>query len=245
MRGIKYLMAMAPLILLTGCQSYYHYDYADKYSVGETEITSMIDTISINWISGSITIKNTTDEALSIHETANRENLEDDLKVHYLVRNSTLNIQYAASGRHNFNNLQKDLVVMVPESFNIKTLDIESVSADIDVNLLTITTLDVESVSGDIDIHGDIATIDLETVSGKMNMSLSTLPNSLDMETVSGDALVYLPSNSEFKLKFTTVSGDFSTDFEMTKTSNYYVIGQGTRIFRFESVSGDLDIRKL
>ncbi len=235
------------VLLLSGCHTSYfvfHYENADKYSIGDAEIATPINRIYVDWLNGNVTLNKTKETTLTINEKSNKE-LDAEYKVHYLVNGDILNIHFAASGQHNFNRIEKDLVINVPETFNLGKVEIDVASTDVFINDLTIEELIVKTVSGEVYIKSFVDILDVDTVSGDVDLFCSVLPSFLEMDTVSGDGFFYFPDNSAFKMEFDTISGDFSTNFEVTKSEDYYIFGHGTNIFTFDSVSGDLSINRL
>ena len=119
-----------------------------------------------------------------------------------------------------------DLVLLVPLRAE---LDIESVSADVDVSGVAPATLSIESVSGNVVLAGAPREVDVETVSGDQRLTV----NSADVqaESVSGDLVLRGRMNGEINTE--TVSG------------NIDVIVNGERVSELSAntVSGDADIR--
>lgn len=141
--------------------------------------------------------------------------------------NLLIKVQYPKDSGWGGNNTgPTDLIVTVPLRAD---LEIESVSADVDVSGVAPATLSIESVSGDVVLAGAPREVDVETVSGDLRLTA----NSADVqaESVSGDLVLR-----------GRMSGEISTG---TVSGNIDVIVNGERVSELSAstVSGDADIR--
>lgn len=118
------------------------------------------------------------------------------------------------------------LLLNVPR---LASLDIEAVSADVDVSGTAGKELDIESVSGSVVAIGAPGEADIESVSGDLQLTL----NSADVSasTVSGD--VNLKGRLGGEVNVETVSGNIDVDSR----------DQRLRELSSNSVSGDAHIR--
>lgn len=119
-----------------------------------------------------------------------------------------------------------ELLLNVPQ---FADLEIESVSAEVDVVGTAGSELDIDSVSGDIAVAGAPKQASVDSVSGELRLTL----NSADVsaETVSGD--IQLRGRLDGEVRAETVSGTIGID------------SKGQRLHRVStsSVSGDADVR--
>lgn len=250
-----------------GCGGFglgYTYPNADRYKAGNFKLEENVERLEINWISGSVTVKTTQKDYIYAEETGAEK---EDRKMQYLVENGKLIIQFekAKVFRLGFSGKPKDLTVYIPESqtANMQYMDVEIVSADLSVEDLKIREFDIEtvsgeadltnveienmkleSVSGDIEILGGLKHIDMESVSGNIKISSSQFLEEADVESVSGDIIISMPEGRGFTAELDTVSGDFNTDFEIKTKDDKKVYGDGSTEYGFETVSGDVEIRK-
>ena len=118
------------------------------------------------------------------------------------------------------------LIVQVPI---LAELEIETVSADIDVHGIASRELSLESVSGDIAANGAPREASVESVSGDVRLTLNTQDVSED--TVSGELVQQGRLNGEVSLE--TVSGNLRMDS----------MGERLRSLSAGSVSGDMDLK--
>lgn len=138
---------------------------------------------------------------------------------------------------------ESELELMVPEG---ASLELEGVSADIDVKDVGGERVYVNTVSGEADVSTTAREVEVRTVSGDAQLesdSLRTTLNTvsgdltasgpvgeLDITTVSGD--VELRASDLSRARFETVSGDLELDVSLAKNARIQV----------ESLSGDLDL---
>ena len=107
-------------------------------------------------------------------------------------------------------------------------LEIDAVSADIDVNGVASSLLSIDSVSGDITVAAAPRRAQIESVSGDLRLTLNS--GQVGVESVSGD--VQLRGRLDGELKVETGSGDIVVD----------TMGSNVRRYAGSSVSGDMRI---
>ena len=118
------------------------------------------------------------------------------------------------------------LIVQVP---TLVDLEVETVSADIDVHGIASRELSLESVSGDIVAVGAPREARIESVSGDVRLTLNSQDVSVD--TVSGELVLQGRLNGEVSLE--TVSGNLRMDS----------LGERLRRMSAGTVSGDMDLK--
>ncbi len=127
-----------------------------------------------------------------------------------------------------------------------------TVSGDVEAEGLE-SDVHASSVSGDVIVStSGVATA--STVSGSLDIAIGDLDwDDLSYSTVSGDITLRLPANLDADVEFTSLSGDFDTDFDMdvTRSRERFVgsevegrIGSGGRDITFKTVSGDVRLRE-
>ncbi len=237
-----------------------YYEDSEDYSVaqGRAEISKHISNIEINWMNGIVSVDTHSGDYIIISEHGATD---EDSRMRFLVRGSTLTIQSRKSERFMFDNPEeKTLVVLIPQAMaenltelsieslsgsikiaNIKSerLFIESVDAEISVSEVVSRHLDVETVNADAEISGTFESIDAESVSGNVIIKNSVCP-SISSDFVSGELKIYVPRESSFTASVDSVSGRFSTEFDFTRRMNGYVVNGGEKSFDFETISGDV-----
>jgi DUF4097 and DUF4098 domain-containing protein YvlB len=118
------------------------------------------------------------------------------------------------------------LVVQVP---TLADLEIETVSADIDVHGIASRELSLESVSGDIVANGAPREARVESVSGDVRLTLNS--GDVSVDTVSGELSLQGRLNGEVSME--SVSGNLRLDN----------LGERLRRLSAGTVSGDMDLK--
>lgn len=166
----------------------YTYPNADKYEKGNFTLEEEISWLEINWISGSVSVKVTDGDKVYAEET---NVSDDDRKMRYLMEDGKLTIQFQKSKWFSFRDSfskGKDLTVYIPEKMaeNMKMIDIETTSADLEISGFYSRTVDIETVSGKVNIKDASAeAMDIESVSGTIK-GTGVKADELKAEAVSG-----------------------------------------------------------
>lgn len=228
-----------------------HYPNEDRYTVGHNSIPATeLKEIEVNWISGSIEIETYKGNTIEVSETCPHSLSEGD-RVRSLYEDGKLTIQFRESrfalfGSHSGN---KALHIQIPETLaeTVQELTLDSVSSDNTISGLTIQNCDVDNVSGQIIVDGSVQDFDLDTVSGNCRITSHTTPKSINTDSVSGDVTLTIPKDASFTAEHDSVSGKINSDFSMTLSGDdAFICGDGgTDEWKFDSVSGDVDIQKL
>ncbi|MGN1060516.1 MAG: DUF4097 family beta strand repeat-containing protein [Candidatus Coproplasma sp.] len=235
-------------------------DYANEsaYTVGDGEIEESISEIAIDWVCDDVTVKNYAVSNVKLEETADKE-IDEALKLRYLVDNGKLTVQFATNGRHDIKGLNKKLTVLVPMETALDKLDIKSVSGNIET-VASVNELYVNNVSGSVTVNGVISSVHVNTVSGAINIvgggvlqansvsgNIRLYTNGasdIDVSTVSGNIDLALNESLGFTLTFKTTSGKFSSALATTKDGNTYTRLEGGVPISAKTTSGNLNIIK-
>ena len=118
------------------------------------------------------------------------------------------------------------LIVQVP---TLADLEIETVSADIDVHGIASRELSLESVSGDIVANGAPREARIESVSGDVRLVLNS--GDVSVDTVSGE--LSLQGRLDGEVSMESVSGNLRLDS----------VGERLRSMSAGTVSGDMDLK--
>jgi Putative adhesin len=133
-------------------------------------------------------------------------------------------------------------------------IELGSVSGDVRGRDLA-GQLALESVSGDVKAEGDFGDVRAKTVSGEIELATPLASGgSYEFHSVSGDAIVRVPSSTAATISARGLSSDFSCDLPCDVRKSNRVPGSrewqaelngGGAAVRFQSVSGNLRIREL
>lgn len=150
------------------------YSGSEKYTAGNTEFEGKVDTFSIWWLYGSVTIKTHKENTVKIEESANKE-LENTFRLHWRYYEASeygkiLYIYYSASGKHDYGDLKKDITVYLPENDDMN-VSVTSQTAAVDIDFSgyenTLESLSVVNYSGKVAVKLDNA--DEVRISGQNN----------------------------------------------------------------------------
>jgi DUF4097 and DUF4098 domain-containing protein YvlB len=133
------------------------------------------------------------------------------------------------------------------DSLTAKSLDVDTVSGGVIGELLD-GTLDITGVSANVDVKGLSNKVRVNTVSGKVILQFNKLTEDVNIDTTSGRIEFTLPEDSEFYVRFDSVSGNFKCDIPVNiirqKGGDFegYVGSESAPELDVDSVSGSLEI---
>lgn len=229
-------------------------------SASQSFHASEIQSMKIDWVDGSVSIRQDTGDTLRYTVTGS-----DADRTAYSLKDGKLSISATESSVLNFGSHRgTDLTVLIPEGWMPQELSIESISAPIQIENLKGTELDVDTVSGVIELKdvradelslstisakitcsGTAQDLSLETTSGNCTLELTECPEKIDLDSISGNLELFLPKAAGFILRLDTVSGKFRSDFDYSiPKGDTYVSGDGSCTVSADTVSGDIDIRQ-
>ncbi len=186
------------------------YEAAGEFSAVDGSIKSVV----IRWRVGDIIIEEGDDTALTVSESVT--GLSDDEKMHILVKDGVLYVEFCASG-YNFTrrDRRKPLKLEIPSGLSLTI--VTSVS-DISINRFTGSALSLESTTGsihtgDITLSGDLS---LKTVTGDLsignisavNAGFHTVSGKVETGKVECDKVRVNVSSGDVRLDDFTVPGD-------------------------------------
>ena len=231
---------------------------ASSGSVSADEVRN----IEIEWAAGSITIQPGDTDVITFSET---EVSDEKNKMIWKQDGDTLAIQFCQSQVFfgiSFDQ-SKDLTITVPQDWICNDLDIDSASAEVEINDLTIRKMDfdgasgictfnncdinelsVDTASGDVEFSGTLNTLDCSAASAKCTLLLKNTPRQIDVDTMSGDLDITLPADCGFTVTMDAMSSDFTSDFDTTSSNGTYTHGDGNCRISIDAMSGDVAIHK-
>lgn len=236
------------------------YNDGSEASSGSADADT-IRKLSIDWISGSITICPA--DVTDITFTEQTDGTTDPMV--FLQAGDTLNISYwKDQNRFPFGAIaDKDLLIQVPRDWRCDALEIETASADVDAESLTIgkvefdgasgefdfrncivDSMDVDTASGDIRFNGSLNVLECDAASADCELVLRNCPNRIDLDTASGDLDLTLPENCGFTANMDALSGRLESDFAVSRVDGNLISGDGSSRIDISAMSGDVYIRK-
>ena len=159
-------------ICFSGCGlmigSNYIYQNGDKYTAGDREIDDKVTRINVDYLSGNVKVKGTSDDGISIRETAN-QNIDPDHQVHSWVDGDTLYVRYCVStDMINFNKIEKSLEITIPGEQELDDFIIDVSSGNIDLDGFATDSLNSHASSGNMSIDCSASVIDINSSSGNV-----------------------------------------------------------------------------
>ena len=122
-------------LLSTAIQT--EYPFAEYYSTGSTTLEGGADRIHLTWLYGTVHIRTHGEDTVEIREAANLA-VKESYEVHWWHRaegeETVLDIAFSKSGVKDFGDLEKDLILLLPEKA-IADLTVTVDTADVKVEL--------------------------------------------------------------------------------------------------------------
>lgn len=132
------------------------------------------------------------------------------------------------------------------DSFEGNKADINTASGTVDFTAVSAEDVDVETVSGECTVTGKIEKLNVSGVSSVLNLIVGKNNSEISAETVSGNVNIKTNCDqSGFTANYSSVSGDFSSDFAGTNKNGKFVYGSGKADYNISTVSGNIDIQPL
>lgn len=139
--------------------------------------------------------------------------------------------------------------ITIPEGLSVEDFKIGSTSGSVKISGLSCDDVDYDNVSGKLEFTGDVTgEMDLNSVSGHIRVAAGASVNEIDAETVSGNVTITIPSGTDFRYSFKSVSGNLDCDFPVfthgsgnEKTG--YTDEDAKMVISVNTVSGNLDIQ--
>ena len=172
---------------------------------------------------------------------------------------------------HNGCNASVDFEVRVPRSVNFNFEKLSTASGDVEVeniqgNLKANTasgdvtiknsrgTIKANSASGEVRVNDVEGEVNASTASGDVEVTITRLEGTGNMSfsSASGDVNARMPSNLDADVSLSTVSGNVKTDFPIEVEKERWgagsrargKIGNGTRLVKLSSASGDVSLMR-
>lgn len=163
------------------------------------------------------------------------------------VSSVSADIDYQGSKDNNCTYVKLESVsgnIYIADVKSSKEIEIDSVSGALNFEKVETNQLEVDTVSSKINISGKINHIELDSVSSDVDLMMYEAPETIHCDTVSGMVRLILPENEGFSAVLDSVSGNISSNFEVTYTKKQIVYKNARFIYKFNSVSGDVSINK-
>lgn len=223
---------------------------------------SMIQSIEIEWAAGSITIAPSEEiDRIQICET----DVAEKHRMTCTQSGSTLTIRFSKKSSNiisfGTDTVSKDLTILVPAGWVCQSLELDVAAADVSIRDMTIgeldfdgasgfcnlenchvTDVDVDAASGDLSFSGSLENLDFDGASADCQLMLTNCPRHIDLDGMSGELDITLPSDCGFTVRAEGLSSSFSTDFKTTSHNGSHVHGDGSCLIELDALSGTVTI---
>lgn len=128
-----------------------------------------------------------------------------------------------------------------------ETVSVSTTSGTVTLSNVQAKKADLDTVSGALTYLGSAEEFDGSSVSAAIRGEFVNCPEKVDLNAVSGGLTLVLPENDGFETEYSSVSGDFSSDFPVTGgsgKSGRAKYASGAASFQFSTTSGDMKILK-
>ncbi len=224
-----------------------HWNFKDL----EKELTVFVpeniklNDLKVNTVSAEISLDNLQADSADIESTSGNIRLTD------LTVTETAEIN-GVSADIFLDSLQSDSASIETTSGSVKLIhckvtekaEVSTVSGNLEAEFSEpLGEFEGDATSGTLQvITPSVDRFDAETVSGTVSLFSQSAPKELDIDTTSGDVELNLPKDSSLTLKFSTTSGNLSTDLPGIKNGESYTFGEGGGMYKIATVSGDVNI---
>ena len=228
---------------------------------------TQIRDIKIEWVAGSITLMPADVDSIQVAES---DPAEPKYAMVWKQSGDELVIRFCDNVKVDFHFgitlndvVSKDLTILVPMDWKCDSLEVAAASATLTVQNIVIDEvdfdgasgecrfencvigeLDLDTASGDIFFTGTLNTLDCDAASASVTAVFDNVPKVIDMDSMSGDLDITLPSDAGFTVSLDAVSSDFVCDFDYFLRNDTYCRGNGECRITMDAMSGDLYIRE-
>ena len=138
----------------------------------------------------------------------------------------------------------KHLLVRVPRSLKLDNVEMNGLGQNFVMDGVRCETLEMNNVSNQITLNEcEIDDIEVNCVSTDVEATFSKMPNSIEMNNVSGSTVLYVPEDAGITLQWNGLFADFHSELPVATRGKKKVIGNGACAIESNSVSGELDIK--
>lgn len=181
------------------------YTYDDTgFAVGNGSTRETIHGISVDWLSGDVTVTATDGDEIVI--TEDYDGGREELRLRWKVEDGELVVKCVKPYRFGLKGMEpKNLTVAIPAAMLENMADVEIMAVDGSITYNgNADELSLEAVDGEIAVNGDIGELDIEGVN--MQIIFRGAVRKADVECVDATVDMYLDMATE--LSFDLVDGD-------------------------------------
>ena len=189
------LVLVGACMCLVCCGTNYNYD-ASGFSVGETELTSALDNIYIDWLGGSVKVEYHAADTVTLAESGAKN---DDMRLRWkLTDDNSLFVKYCAPRSRVVVGVGKKLTLTLPENFRATNIEFDTVAASVTTAVLSVQKIKANTVSGNVSLWvANTQSVTVDTVSGRIDVVQNGTADTIDVDTTSG-AVAIQADNAKF-----------------------------------------------
>ena len=234
------------LVLAVCLAAYAAWSFADgEYQSGGATITDAVESIRVEWTSGSVTVAYHDADTVILEETADRAIGEDD-RLRWKTDGKTLVVEYGAPKLFSFFSPSKALTLTLPKSIHLKKAEITGTSADIRIPELAADEIVLGSTSGDVNAAVSAPSVSGESTSGDVTLTVNGRADRVKMGSTSGRLSLTLEEADGVELG--TTSGGIRLEAESLKqaglgssSGNVSVKVKAFEQLKINTTSGDVN----
>lgn len=184
----------------------------------QIDILESVKSISLQWVSGHVVIKNADDDTLKISQKYGDDFSETEL-FHHSIKDGALIITDPRTKRL-FSDLSDTILTLSLPVAVYERLDVVAASADFNMSGVTSEINDafINTVSGDIVADPVANKLHVVTTSGNISID-STMTSELIIDTTSGEIFAACEQTSLENINVSSISGNITMDVEADTNS--------------------------
>lgn len=209
-------------------------------------------------INGDVDIESWSEQRVKVTANISAKNQEsrDRIKINTKQSGNRISVeteyeQESGSWGHNNNGGSVDYVIMVPQTIDLRKLEV--INGSLTIKQVA-GELNADVINGKINASGLASDINVDSINGAVELSLADTAKNIDIEveTVNGSIRVYVPKDFGAKVEASSGNGSIKTDFGIQGTKGKYYgndlegnFGDASSNIRLESVNGSIKVLKL
>ena len=156
------------------------------YFTGGAEIENAVENIHVSWLDGSVLVETQEGGKLSFSETA-KGAIPAEYALAWRVEGKTLYIEYSATTVQLSTSLEKALTLRVPQSWELKSLDVSSTAASQRLERLKADSISLSSTAGEVEASLSAKKIRMNTTAGNVHLIQAGSADEITINTTAGN----------------------------------------------------------
>lgn len=178
--------------------------------------------IEINWAAGSVRIKREDVDRIIFREVA-EEGIQKKMTFRFI--GGTLELNYGGKYSVVGNAQEKDLVVVVPTSWQGQSIQINGAALVVDIIDLTIGELDIDGANCILNFQGSVDKVSIDGASAQVTLSCGNRISKVDMDGAGCKLTLTLPKDCGFHLEMDGLGCSFHSELAGLSQDGSYTYG--------------------